>query len=138
MKAALAALALALPRSQWLRTLRPPRNSGLGTTSAPGGQYEKDNLGIRERLHDAEIDRRAQEEMRRGKGGQLSSRRAAAPSAIPTILIADRRPSQQCGAICFRERRGRACLAARPTRGPSPSAAPSGQGTNDIAVGVTS
>jgi hypothetical protein len=103
----------------------------------PGGQYEKDNLGIRERLHDAEIDA----EPRRRCGGERGANfHPGGPllSAIPTILIADRRPSQRCGAICFRERRGRACLAARPTRGPSPSAAPSGQGTNDIAVGVTS
>ena len=35
----------------------------------PGGQFEKDNPGIRQRLHDEEINRRAQDEIRRGKEG---------------------------------------------------------------------
>ena len=35
----------------------------------PSVQFEKDNSGIRQRLHDEEINRRAQEELRRGAGG---------------------------------------------------------------------
>ena len=71
MKAALAALAC---------TGGHDRNgSGLGQLTPeqqrardyfkPGGQFEKDNPGIRQRLHDEEINRRAQEEIRRGQRG---------------------------------------------------------------------
>jgi len=139
MKAALAALALALSATvAKAQDAETPAQQRARDYFKPGGQYEKDNLGIRERLHDAEIDAEPRRRCGGVERGRLSSQKAAALRGIPIILIADRRPSQQCGAICFRERRGRACLAARPTRGPSPSAAPSGQGTNDIAVGVTS
>ena len=73
MKAAVAALALALSA-----TIAMAQDSGQLTPEQqrardyfkPGGQLEKDNPGIRQRLHDEEIKRRAQEEMRRGAGGE--------------------------------------------------------------------
>ena len=74
MKAALAALALALAA-----TVAMAQDSGQLTPEQqrardyfkPGGQFEKDNPGIRQRLHDEEINRRAQEEIRRGKEGPI-------------------------------------------------------------------
>ena len=90
MKAALAALALALAATVAMaRGQLTPEQQRARDYFKPGGQFEKDNPGIRRRLHDEEINRRAQEEIRRGKRGQLSSQRAAALGAIPIILIAD-------------------------------------------------
>ena len=43
----------------------PPSRARARDYFKPGGQFEKDNPGIRHRLHDAEIDRRANEEIRR-------------------------------------------------------------------------
>jgi len=114
MKAALAALAptlsAAAAMAPGLRAIDPEQQSARDYFK-PGGQFEKDDPGIRQRLHDDEINRRAQEEMRGVERGRLSSQKAAALRGIPIIPIADRRPSQQCGTICFGERRGRACLA---------------------------
>ena len=55
----------------------------------PGGQVEKDNPGIRQRLHD-EINRRAQEEIRRGEA-DFHTQRAAAParSQLSRLLTRD-------------------------------------------------
>lgn len=77
MKAAVAALALALSA-----TIAMAQDSGQLTPEQqkardyfkPGGQLEKDNPGIRQRLHDEGIKRRAQEEMRRGAGGDILTR----------------------------------------------------------------
>jgi hypothetical protein len=49
----------------------------------PSGQFEKDNSGIRQRLHDEEINRRAQEELRRGAGGDISTREGRCPPSDP-------------------------------------------------------
>src|SRR3954453_16947752 len=66
MKAALAALALALSATVAMaQDAETPAQQRARDYFKPGGQYEKDNLGIRERLHDAEIDA----EPRRGCGG---------------------------------------------------------------------
>jgi len=70
MKAALAALALALSATVAMaQDAETPAQQRARDYLKPGGQYEKDNPGIRERLHDAEIDRRPQEEDAAGKRG---------------------------------------------------------------------
>jgi len=70
MKAAVAALALAFAATaamaQSSRQLTPEQQRDY---FKPGGQVEKDNPGIRQRLHDAEINRRAQEEIRQRREG---------------------------------------------------------------------
>jgi hypothetical protein len=80
MKAAVAALALA-----FAATAAMAQGSGQLTPEQqrdyfkPGGQVEKDNPGIRQRLH-AEINRRAQEEIRpRRKGPQFTPEGRCSP-----------------------------------------------------------
>jgi hypothetical protein len=80
--AGLAALALALPRSHWPQDT--PAQQRARDCFKPGGQYEKDNPGIRQQLHDAEINRRAQEEMRRRREG---------PTFIPEGRCSPRDPN---------------------------------------------
>jgi hypothetical protein len=81
MKAAVAALALA-----FAATAATAQGSGQLTPEKrrdyfnPGGQVEIDNPGIRQRLHDAEINRRAQEEIRpRRKGPQFTPEGRCSP-----------------------------------------------------------
>jgi hypothetical protein len=87
MKAALAALAPALSAAAamapGLRAIDPEQQSARDYFK-PGGQFEKDDPGIRQRLHDDEINRRAQEEMRRGREG---------PTFIPEGRCSPRDPN---------------------------------------------
>jgi hypothetical protein len=86
MKAALAALALALSATvamaQDSEQLTPEQQRARDYFK-PGGQLEKDNPGIRQRMHDAEINRRAQEELRRGAGGESLTREGRCPRSDP-------------------------------------------------------
>ena len=74
MKAALAALAFALSAAAAMAQdsgQLTPEQQRARDYFKPGGQLEKDNPGIRQKLHDAEINRRAQEELLQGKEGPM-------------------------------------------------------------------
>jgi hypothetical protein len=85
MKAALAALALALSATvamaQDSERLTPEQQT-LRDYFKPGGQLEKDNPGIRQRLHDADHERRAKEEMQ-GPAGEVLTREGRCPRDDP-------------------------------------------------------
>jgi hypothetical protein len=86
MKAALAALVLALSATVAMAQdseQLTPEQQRVRDYFKPGGQVEKDNPGIRQRLHDAEIQRRANEEMRRGAGGDILMREGRCPQSDP-------------------------------------------------------
>ena len=85
MKAALAALALALSATvAKAQDAETPAQQRARDYFKPGGQYEKDNPGIRERIARRRDRRRAQEEMRRGKEG---------PTFIPEGRCSQRDPN---------------------------------------------
>jgi hypothetical protein len=85
MKAALAALALALSATvamaQDSEQLTPEQQRARDYFK-PRGQLEKDNPGIRQRMRDAEINRRAEEE-RQGPGGRVLTREGRCPRSDP-------------------------------------------------------
>jgi hypothetical protein len=86
MKAALAVLALALSATvamaQDSEQLTPEQQT-LRDYFKPGGQLEKDNPGIRERVREGEINRRALEELRRGVGGDILIEEGRCPQNDP-------------------------------------------------------
>jgi hypothetical protein len=74
MTRALAALALALSATVAIAQTPEqltPEQQRLRDYFKPGGQVEKDNPGFRQRVRDGEINRRALNELRSGRGGML-------------------------------------------------------------------
>jgi hypothetical protein len=86
MKAALAALTLALSATVAIAQAPEqltPEQQKLRDYMKPGGQFEKDNPGIRERAHEADINRRVIQEMRSGRGPRMQFREGRCPRSDP-------------------------------------------------------
>jgi hypothetical protein len=57
----------------------PPEQQRARDYFKPGGKFEKDNPGVRQRTHDAEMERRNKEQMRRGQGPRIEDTEQRGP-----------------------------------------------------------